>query len=199
MQGACVWSLVKELGSYMLPFWCSEKEKEKKKFTIMLTPEFYRGGNQDAERGNDGLRATTPADGWETQKSGLSIRLGFISAATRARRGFLSWHCQGLTVWFWQSHWMCTLPLPHAHHYPWHHPLLHNWGFTFQAEKTNLFMISTPSQLWTFLASRETEKLVIYLSLKSELVTESLHPLWSILNPTFHPYLLVMVSPRKVL
>jgi len=40
----------------MLPFWCSEKEKEKKKFTIMLTPEFYRGGNQDAERGSDGLR-----------------------------------------------------------------------------------------------------------------------------------------------
>ena len=47
----------------MLPFWCSEKEKKKKKITIMLTPEFYRGGYQDAERGSDGLRATTPADG----------------------------------------------------------------------------------------------------------------------------------------
>ena len=154
MQGTRVRSLVKELGSCMLPG-AAQKKTTTKKITIMLTPGFYRRGNQDAERGKWWTQGHHTSWWLENPESDLSIRLGFISVATRARHGFLPWHCQGLTVILAKS---LNMQLAH-HHYPWHHPLLHNWGFTFQPKKTNLFMISTPSQLWTVLASRETEEL----------------------------------------
>ena len=155
MQGACVWSLVKELGSYMLPFWCSQKEK-KKKYYHHADSWILQGRKSGCWKGK-----------WWTQghHAGWWLRNPEIWSLHQARIHFSGHQSKTWVFILTLSRTNCDsgkvtecAPCP-PHHYPWHHPFLHNWGFTFQAEKTDLFMISTPSQLWTFLASRETEKL----------------------------------------